>query len=101
MKLRVLDEAEQEVAAAAVWYEQKQPALGHDFLDEFSAACAALTTTASRYPRLETLRSRNNIRRLLLRRFPYMIVFECQGDEVVVLAVAHVSQKPNYWKKRI
>ncbi|RLT05905.1 MAG: type II toxin-antitoxin system RelE/ParE family toxin, partial [Planctomycetota bacterium] len=33
-------------------------------------------------------------------RFPYKIIFEMIQNEVVVLAVAHGSRRPNYWLKR-
>jgi toxin ParE1/3/4 len=41
-------------------------------------------------------------RRFLLRRFPYLVIYRVQGPTMVqVLAVAHTSRNPNYWKGRI
>ena len=41
------------------------------------------------------------IRRCLLRRFPYGIIYTHDEDNFYVLAIMHLHQKPDYWKKRI
>ncbi len=40
------------------------------------------------------------IRRFLLRRFPYVIIYEIVSDEIHILAVAHTKRRPGYWKNR-
>jgi hypothetical protein len=37
---------------------------------------------------------------VLTRRFPYVIYFRTEATATLVVAVAHESQKPNYWRKR-
>jgi plasmid stabilization system protein ParE len=39
-------------------------------------------------------------RRLLLRRFPYSIIYTIEGDVVLILAVAHHSRESGYWQGR-
>jgi len=39
-------------------------------------------------------------RRILLRRFPYQIVYRLKPDGIVVVAVAHLKRRPGYWKSR-
>ena len=39
-------------------------------------------------------------RRVLLRRFPYSIVFYERKDEIVIVAFAHSSRRPGYWRSR-
>ncbi|HEY4259501.1 MAG TPA: hypothetical protein VGM98_05060 [Schlesneria sp.] len=46
------------------------------------------------------MRTEREIRRLFFKQFPYMVVFEVLSHEIVILAVAHFSQKPNYWAQR-
>ena len=41
------------------------------------------------------------VRRRIVRRFPYSILYTLEGDEVVVLAVAHQSRRPGYWTRRV
>jgi len=43
---------------------------------------------------------RQSWRRALLRRFPYMVVFEVVEDRIVVWAVAHTKRRPGYWLAR-
>ncbi|MGH9495390.1 MAG: type II toxin-antitoxin system RelE/ParE family toxin [Candidatus Sulfotelmatobacter sp.] len=43
----------------------------------------------------------HSTRRYLLKRFPYILIYrEWQGD-IQIVAVAHTSRKPGYWKNRL
>lgn len=100
MRLRTLALAEDEALESAAWYDDRQPGLGDDFLNAYAAALDVIEQQHEQFPLMETIRSRREIRRCLLKRFPYAIVFEVRKDELVVLAVAHASRKPNYWRRR-
>jgi len=41
------------------------------------------------------------IRRAKVRRHPYLVVYAILPDQLVVLAIAHTSKKPGYWRERI
>lgn len=43
---------------------------------------------------------RHGKRRWLLTRFPYSLIYTIAGDEIRVLAVAHYSRRPGYWRGR-
>ena len=49
---------------------------------------------------LETFPGDATIRRVLLKRFPYVVVYEILPDEIHVLAVAHTHRRPNDWLAR-
>lgn len=49
----------------------------------------------------ETYAGEHDVRRCLLDRFAYLIVFACLTDETLVVAVAHARRKPLYWLKRL
>ncbi|MGH8646592.1 MAG: type II toxin-antitoxin system RelE/ParE family toxin [Gammaproteobacteria bacterium] len=51
------------------------------------------------YPALGSL-WRSGRRRLLMRRFPYSLIYRIAGEEIRVLAVAHHSRRPGYWRGR-
>ncbi len=99
--LRVEPEAEEELAAAAARYESESPGLG-------MALIAAVREEFSRlqeFPCLGTLvpkvtKKLGVRRRLLTRRFPFGIVYLDLDSELVVIAVAHTSRKPGYWRGR-
>ena len=101
MKLRILPIAESEAKAAACWYDDRQADLGDEFLDDYAKRLSEIETKAERFSLLETNESLFEIRRAILRRFPYGIVFQVLDNEIVVLAVMHLSRRPNYWIRRM
>lgn len=101
MKVRILAEAELEASEAARWYEDKKANLGLEFLDAVAQGLEALEKDPSRFTRVPIAPPDRDVRRLLLKRFPYELVFEIRAEEVLVVAVAHSSRRPFYWKRRL
>lgn len=75
-------EAEQELEAAAVWYEERQPGLGDDFLDEFERTLHRIVAEPGSW---RTIRGVN--RKLNFHRFPYAIVYSPRADIICIKAV--------------
>ena len=99
-KVRILEEASQEVIEAAAWYEYEQPGLGAEF---FAAVDAAIDVIEADFLPLSPLPKEagdTGARRLILERFPYDIVAIELPEEAIVIAVAHHSRKPGYWLGR-
>ena len=95
--LRNLRAAREEFAAAVRWYEQQSVGLGAEFFDAIEATTAQL----EEYPEIGIPASRDLLtRRLLVSRFPYQIVYRLTPSEIVIIAVAHVKRRPDYWKDR-
>ena len=97
MKVRFHPDASAELDAAAVWYEQEQPGLGAALLAELSLATVAIAEAPQTWPLVS---KRRQIRRFLLARFPFAVLFLVVPDGVVVLAVAHTKRRPFYWRAR-
>lgn len=87
--------ADLDVEAAFEWYENERSGLGLEFLDELRATYNRILDSPFKYQEL-----RGNIRRALLRRFPYVVYFAIEGDLIVVVAVLHVSRDPAEWQRR-
>ena len=100
MKFRIHDKAVAEFVDAAAWYEKCQAGLGHVFTDRVDKALQAIRETPLRFARLETAEFEGEVRRVLLSRFPYLVIYEVHDDRVTVLAVAHASRSPDYWLER-
>jgi plasmid stabilization system protein ParE len=96
MNVRFLVPAQQELDDAVTWYDQQADGLGKEFLDELDRVIRRVVT----YP-LAALEIEPGLRRGLLARFPYGIIFGLDGDTVVVVAVAHLHREPRYWADRI
>ena len=100
MKLRIEAAADAETRQAAQWYEQQRAGLGIEFLAAVDEAIQQIGRSPERFPRLETLPEEEVVRRHLLNRFPYAIVYEATTTEIRIIAVAHTRRRPNYWADR-
>jgi toxin ParE2 len=88
-------EAEQELEAAALWYQERQPGLGDDFLDEFQRTLGRILAEPRRWHQI-----RGNNRKLNFHRFPYAVVYQIRADELCIIAVVHLHRRPFYWTHR-
>lgn len=100
MKVRLHSEAEVELQIAAQWYEDRVAGLGERFLIDAVEALAAIEKHPRRFAR-SSYRTSREIRRRTLERFPYSIIYQVSASESVVVAVAHASRKPGYWRDRL
>lgn len=88
--------ADEEVMAAASYYAKNaNRRAAEDFLVEFDRAVEILRE----FPRLGTP-WRGVMRRFPMRRFPYNIVYYEPSAGLRIVAVAHQSREPGYWKGR-
>lgn len=102
MKLRILADAEREIESARAYFNSQAFALGDRFLDDLEEALEQMATSPGSFPKLETLPANEPYRRALLKVFRYAVIFEIlEEEELVVVAVAHTSRKPNYWLSRL
>lgn len=97
MSLSVLfrPDAATELAEAWDWYEARREGLGGEFATCVEATIAQAARTPEANPRVH-----GEIRRALVRRFPYGVFYLVEGQALLVLAVAHARRKPGYWLAR-
>jgi plasmid stabilization system protein ParE len=82
-------EAASDVEGAFEWYERQRSGLGNEFLEELRSAERILQASP------ETFRViRRDVRRYLLRRFPYQLLYRLVGNIVVVIGCFHVRRSP-------
>lgn len=81
---------------AAKYYESQGSGLGVDYLSEVERSVQAITESPNTWPIIE-----GELRRRLVRRFPFGILYRIEREEIVVVAVAHLRRKPGYWRERI
>ena len=94
--LGFLPEASAEVECVTSDYEARSTGLGVRFRSEVESACAAIV----QHPLLWRLRH-SGYRRVNLPGFPYYIAFVLDEQQAVIVAVAHASRHPGYFKSRI
>lgn len=98
--LRLHERAKDEIREAAAWYDGQNQGLGRRFVAAVRDAFDSLEEDPQRFAKLETLARNTSFRRILVRGFPYMVVFEPLEHDVFVYAVAHAARRPNYWRRR-
>jgi plasmid stabilization system protein ParE len=96
MKIVYHPDAEEELLEAVRFYRQRVPGLGERFLREFGAAISEIQAEPDRWAAVE-----GDIRRYLMRRFPYAIYYRHEEDCLRILVVKHHSRHPDYWKYRL
>jgi hypothetical protein len=102
VKVRLHEQAYNDVEEAALWDDEQESGLGDEFLAEVDAYVASLPEQAEIWPRWPGARSRKfPVRRRVLSRFPYAIAYQVIEDVVVVLSVASHRMRPRYWANRI
>lgn len=99
---RFLDVAQREADEILRWYTVEAPGLEAEFLDELGLTLER----ARRFPRSGALVHALDIRalevrRFLLRRFPYKLIAAVFPDALVIVAVARGSRAPSYWRGRL
>jgi toxin ParE1/3/4 len=87
--------AERELDDAVAYYDLERPGLGTAFLDE-AERCAGLIAL---HPEAAPI-VRGTIRRRLLRRFPYGLLYRVRPDEIRILAVMNLRRRPSHWVGR-
>jgi plasmid stabilization system protein ParE len=89
-------EAEQDITDAYDWYEEQRAGLGERFL----ASVAESLEQIARAPRAHPIVERN-VRRMLLRTFPYSVLYRDSGDTLFVVACFHGKRDPAVWRRRL
>ncbi len=94
--LSFVPEASEEFAASATYYESQQRGLGQTFVDEIEQTLDRI----AKHPEAARVVI-GDVRRRLVHRFPFAVLYRVRGDQVVVAAVAHRRRRPGYWLGRI
>ena len=89
-------EAEEEFLSSINYYEERQSDLGLDFAQEIYSAIQSIIERPKMWPVFD-----GDIRRRLVNRFPYAILYSDDNNTIYILAIMHLSRDPNYWKSRL
>ena len=96
MRIRFLEIAQIELDEAIEYYNYEAAGLGDEFLSEVLNTLDRI----GEFPEAWHPCSKRT-RRCQTRRFPYGIIYQIRKDEILVIAVANLHRKPEYWKNRI
>ncbi len=100
-RIRFHPSASEETNEAVAWYSAVRPELGRDFIRELEAALALLRTDPVPSTPHPHVAKRLGARRLTLKRFTFDLVFIERDADLHIVAIAHHSRRPGYWKARL
>jgi plasmid stabilization system protein ParE len=87
--------AAEEARAARRWYEEQKPGLGARFADALDETLQRIVSSPSAFPLVH-----GEIRRAVVRQFPYGVYFRAHAHDLVVIAVMHGRRHPRRWQSR-
>ncbi len=97
MNLRIHRLAVAEIDHEVDYYESRETGLGTQPEDKIAAVYALLLRFPMAAPQW---RNRPDRRCVVLDQFPFTIPYQLKGDDIVILALAHMSRRPGYWSRR-
>jgi plasmid stabilization system protein ParE len=96
MKRYFLDAAQSEFDAAIDNYDAQRFGLGIEFEGEVEQALERIDNYPEAWSPLSS-----RVRRCLLNRFPYSVIYELRSESIMIVAIQHHHQKPESWRSRI
>ena len=76
---------------AVAFYNERVAGLGDEFLETVQRAAQVIAENPETWPAVA-----GDVRRYVLRRFPYGLFYSIESDFVLILAVMHLRRRPNY-----
>jgi len=89
------EEAREEIEDARTWYRRRSDVLGRDFARSLRLCLRGIEQFPEQHPVVH-----RNIRRALLRRYPYMILYVPLDHASAVLGCFHIRRNPQDWQSR-
>ena len=96
MRVRFHPEALAENISAGRYYEQQDVGLGSRYFDVIERSVRRGRNNPRLFPVIDA-----PFRRLVILEFPYSLIYSIEADSVLIVAVAHQSREPEYWKTRL
>lgn len=93
--VRLLPEARIEFNEATDWYERQRAGLGTTFVARVREVIGHIAADPRRYATVYL-----DIRKVLVPKFPYVVLYRDDPNEVLVVSVFHTSRDPSIWKSR-
>ena len=77
------------------WYDSQKNKLGRKFAKELQEIMKQVKNNPTRFPKIH-----QEIRKAVLKKFPYLIIFEVQNHTIFVLSIFNTHRNPDAWKER-
>ncbi|MEO1404541.1 MAG: type II toxin-antitoxin system RelE/ParE family toxin [Cyanobacteria bacterium J06635_1] len=88
-------DAELDIQEAYQYYEERDQGLGSEFVRVVDACFSKIGRNPLSYPAVY-----RQIRRALIRKFPYGIFYLIEDEKIIVIACFHAKRDPKRWQER-
>ena len=95
-RITIRPEAAREVQDTFNWYEERNEGLGLEFLRAADACLASVQRNPLAFPVVH-----EQVRRALIRKFPYALFYIIKEETIMVLACFHAKRSPIDWLRRV
>ncbi|MGA1931632.1 type II toxin-antitoxin system RelE/ParE family toxin [Arcobacter sp. YIC-464] len=96
LPIEFLKIAQIELDETFVYYENIQNDLGYRFINEVKESISLIQNYPNAWHNLST-----RTKRCLVKNFPYGVIYQIRQNRILIVAIANLHRKPNYWKNRI
>ena len=96
MRVRQLKIASDELSEALTWYRERSQRVAEELWLRVRDAKRSILLYPLAAPLIE-----KRVRRFILSGFPYDLIYVAFEDEILIVAFAHHSRLPHYWKSRL
>lgn len=96
MIFRFTPEADAELTEARQWYSHHRKDLDLEFMQSIEVALSLIRSNPRLFPVVH-----GSLRRAVVRRFPFAILYEVEAEEIQIIAVFHSRRNPDVWKSRV
>jgi hypothetical protein len=95
MKFRILAVAKEEFLDAIRYYNDQREGLGFEFASEVKNTLLRINGFPVAWPRFS-----ERSRRCLMKRFPYAVLYKFEKQDILIIAIMHMSRDPKRWQDR-
>ena len=96
MRIRFFGPAEAEFLDAISFYNTQSEGLGYEFAAEVNRTIQRIIQYPEAWAKLS-----ERTRRCRTNRFPYGVIYQVREETLLIVAVMHLSRKPQAWKDRL
>lgn len=94
-------EARTEYLNAVAYYDEQRSGLGDELIERFEVAIREILIDPTSWPRVQDWEDEPVLHGHRVKAFHYRIVYYVRGEQVRIIAYAHMSREPSYWENRV
>ena len=96
MNVILIPPADKELEEAIDYYNDQLPGLGGQFYNAFLSAIDYISIAPEAWRKVG-----DNTRRISLKRFPYLVLYVLDGNNILITCIAHQHRNPTYYSNKI